>query len=256
MVTMEAGTMSNAAPIITIEKVDKWYGAMQVLTQCSSTVREGEVVVICGPSGSGKSTLLKCINGLERFQSGEISVQGERIGAYRTNLHRLRARVGMVFQSFELYPHLSILRNITLAPIKVAKRDRAEVEATAAALLRRVGLAGYEQKYPSQLSGGQQQRVAIVRALAMRPAVMLFDEPTSALDPEMTREVLDVMTDLAGDGMTMVIVTHEMGFARRVGHRVVFMEHGVIIEDTACQAFFDAPSSDRARAFVAQVLPH
>jgi glutamate/aspartate transport system ATP-binding protein len=254
MVAREAGKLT--VPVITIENVDKWYGATQVLSQCSTSINEGEVMVICGPSGSGKSTLLKCINGLERFQGGEISVQGERLGSSRTNLHRLRARVGMVFQSFELYPHLSILRNVTLAPIKVAKRDRAEVEATAIALLRRVGLAGYEHQHPSQLSGGQQQRVAIVRALAMNPAVMLFDEPTSALDPEMTKEVLDVMTDLAGDGMTMVIVTHEMGFARRVGHRVLFMEHGVIIEDTKCQTFFDSPSSERARAFVAQVLHH
>jgi ABC-type polar amino acid transport system ATPase subunit len=243
-------------PIIVIDRVDKWYGATQVLTQCSSTIREGEVVVICGPSGSGKSTLLRCINGLERFQAGTISVHGESIDPSRTKLHRLRARVGMVFQSFELYPHLSILDNVTLAPMKVLKRDRAAAEARAAALLHRVGLAGYERKYPSQLSGGQQQRVAIVRALAMDPTVMLFDEPTSALDPEMTNEVLDVMTDLAGDGMTMVVVTHEMGFARRVGHRVLFMEQGVIIEDSACPAFFDSPASDRAQAFISRILPH
>jgi glutamate/aspartate transport system ATP-binding protein len=253
---METGSMNTPDPVIVIEKVDKWYGAVQVLSQCSSSIRKGDVVVICGPSGSGKSTLLKCINGLELFQAGQITVQGERIGASKTNLHRLRARVGMVFQSFELYPHLSILRNITLAPIKVLKRDRAEAEACASALLLRVGLPGYEQKFPSQLSGGQQQRVAIVRALAMNPAVMLFDEPTSALDPEMTKEVLDVMSDLAGDGMTMVVVTHEMGFARRVGHRVLFMERGVIVDDTSCQAFFEGPCSDRAQAFVSQVMHH
>jgi glutamate/aspartate transport system ATP-binding protein len=244
------------AAVIVLDKVDKWYGTSQILTQCSSTIHEGEVVVICGPSGSGKSTLLKCINGLERFQSGTISVQGERIDAARANLQRLRVRVGMVFQSFELYPHLTILRNITLAPIKVLKRERAEAEASATALLKRVGLTGYEAKYPSQLSGGQQQRVAIVRALAMNPSVMLFDEPTSALDPEMTKEVLDVMTDLAGDGMTMVVVTHEMGFARRVGHRVLFMERGSVVEDTPCKDFFDNPQSDRARAFVSQILHH
>jgi len=243
-------------PVVIIDKVNKWYGPLQVLTQCSGSVREGEVVVICGPSGSGKSTLLKCINGLERFQSGTISVHGQRIDSSATKLHRLRARVGMVFQSFELYPHLTILRNITLAPIKVLKRDRAAAEESAVALLRRVGLAEYEEKYPSQLSGGQQQRVAIVRALAMSPSVMLFDEPTSALDPEMTKEVLDVMTDLASDGMTMVVVTHEMGFARRVGHRVIFMEHGRVVEDSPCKKFFDNPSSDRAKAFISQILHH
>lgn len=245
-----------SGPVIVIDKVDKWYGATQVLTQCSSAIHEGEVVVICGPSGSGKSTLLRCINGLERFQSGTISVHGERVDGARTKLHRLRERIGMVFQNFELYPHRTILDNVTLAPIKVLKRDRTSAEASALALLRRVGLAGYERKYPSQLSGGQQQRVAIVRALAMDPSVMLFDEPTSALDPEMTQEVLDVMTDLAREGMTMVVVTHEMGFARKVGDRVLFMEHGMIIESSPCATFFDRPASERAHAFISRILPH
>jgi glutamate/aspartate transport system ATP-binding protein len=242
--------------MIVIDNVDKWFGPVQVLSQCSTRIDAGEVVVVCGPSGSGKSTLIKCINGLENFQKGQISVYGEQLHARGTNLCQLRARVGMVFQSFELYPHLTNLQNITLAPMKVLRRGRREAEATANRLLERVGLGGHAQKYPHQMSGGQQQRVAIARALAMDPAVMLFDEPTSALDPEMVGEVLDVMVTLARDGMTMVVVTHEMGFARSVGSRVLFMDQGKIVEDRPCQEFFTDPRSERARAFLSKIVKH
>jgi len=242
--------------MIVIDNVDKWFGPVQVLSQCSTRIDAGEVVVVCGPSGSGKSTLIKCINGLEDFQNGQISVYGEQLHARGTNLCRLRARVGMVFQSFELYPHLTNLQNITLAPMKVLRRGRQEAEATANRLLERVGLSGHAQKYPHQMSGGQQQRVAIARALAMDPAVMLFDEPTSALDPEMVGEVLEVMVTLARDGMTMVVVTHEMGFARSVGSRVLFMDQGKIVEDRPCQEFFTDPRSERARSFLSKIVKH
>jgi glutamate/aspartate transport system ATP-binding protein len=243
-------------PMITISHVDKHYGSFQVLTDCTTHVDQGEVVVICGPSGSGKSTLIKCVNGLEPFQKGEIHVNGVSVGDPATNLPRLRAHVGMVFQNFELFPHMTILENLTIAQIKVLGRERAEAEQRAADLLYRVGLRIYSMKYPGQLSGGQQQRVAIARALAMDPICMLFDEPTSALDPEMINEVLDVMTELAQEGMTMMCVTHEMGFARRVAHRVVFMDQGRIVEDEKKDVFFDAPRSERARQFLAKILHH
>ena len=242
--------------MIVIDKVDKWYGPVQVLTQCSTRIETGDVVVVCGPSGSGKSTLIKCINGLESFQGGRISVDGQQLQARGTDLCKLRARVGMVFQSFELYPHLTNLQNITLAPMKVLKRSRPEAEAAAHRLLERVGLDGHAAKYPHQLSGGQQQRVAIARSLAMDPSVMLFDEPTSALDPEMVNEVLEVMVALAKEGMTMVVVSHEMGFARSVGSRVIFMDRGAIVEDRACQDFFTNPHSERAQLFLSKIVKH
>jgi glutamate/aspartate transport system ATP-binding protein len=229
---------------------------VQVLSQCSTSIQEGEVVVICGPSGSGKSTLIKCINGLERFQTGEIIFKGERLHDRTTNLSKLRSRAGMVFQNFGLYPHLTILRNITLAPIKVLKQPREQAETTAHELLQRVGLSDHAHKYPAQLSGGQQQRAAIARALAMKPLVMLFDEPTSALDPEMINEVLDVMVGLAKDGMTMIVVTHEMGFAQSVGSRVLFMDKGAIVEDCSCGEFFSSPRTDRAKVFLSKILRH
>lgn len=242
--------------MIVIDKVDKWYGPLQVLTQCSTRVEAGEVVVVCGPSGSGKSTLIKCVNGLEPFQGGQISVNGQQLHAPKTNLCKLRAHVGMVFQSFELYPHLTNLQNITLAPMKVLKRSRQEAEATANRLLERVGLAAHGKKYPHQLSGGQQQRVAIARSLAMDPTVMLFDEPTSALDPEMVNEVLEVMIALAKEGMTMVVVTHEMGFARSVGSRVIFMDQGMIVEDRPSHDFFTSPNTERAQLFLSKIVKH
>jgi glutamate/aspartate transport system ATP-binding protein len=242
--------------MIEISNVDKWYGAQQVLSNCTTRIAEGDVAVVCGPSGSGKSTLIKCINGLESFQGGEIVVDGQRLGGRGTNLSRLRSRVGMVFQNFELYPHLTILQNVTLAPLKVLKTSRREADETARRLLDRVGLAPHERKYPAQLSGGQQQRAAIARALAMKPMAMLFDEPTSALDPEMINEVLDVMVSLAREGMTMVVVTHEMGFAQSVGNRVIFMDGGKIVEDRPCQDFFKHPNSDRASAFLSKILKH
>lgn len=243
-------------PVIDIHGVDKWYGTLQVLKSCTTNVRRGEVVVVCGPSGSGKSTLIKCVNGLESFQAGRIAVEDVLVGARGTNLTRLRARIGMVFQHFELYPHLTVLRNITLAPMKVLGRARAEADAKATALLERVGLADKAERYPGELSGGQQQRVAIARALAMDPAAMLFDEPTSALDPEMVSEVLDVMGELARDGMTMMVVTHEMGFARRVADRVVFMDAGAILEDAPTADFFAAARTERARTFLSKILHH
>jgi ABC-type polar amino acid transport system ATPase subunit len=242
--------------MIEINDVSKSYGSFRVLKNCSARIADGEVVVICGPSGSGKSTLIKTVNGLETIDSGEINVSGFRLAPDVTNMAALRRSVGMVFQSFELFPHLTVLSNVTIAQIKVLKRSRAASEEKARMLLARVGLSGHIAKYPAQLSGGQQQRVAIARALALDPKVMLFDEPTSALDPEMVNEVLDVMTGLARQGMTMVCVTHEMGFARSVANRVLFMDDGEIVETADAAKFFDDPQSERAKAFLAKILRH
>ena len=242
--------------MITIDNVSKAYGSTPVLKACSTKVAKGEVVVVCGPSGSGKSTLIKCVNGLEPFQHGSITVDGISVGDPKTDLPRLRARVGMVFQHFELFPHMSVRQNLVLAQIKVLGRDAVEAAARATKLLERVGLVAHADKFPGQLSGGQQQRVAIARALAMDPVCMLFDEPTSALDPEMIGEVLDVMVELAKEGMTMMVVTHEMGFARQVAHRVIFMDHGEIVEDAPAAQFFAAPASERAQGFLARILHH
>ena len=244
-------------PMIEISHVDKWYGpSFQALKDCTTGVAKGEVVVVCGPSGSGKSTLIKCVNALEPFQKGTITVDGISVGDPRTNLPKLRARVGMVFQHFELFPHLRIIENLCLAQEKVLGRPHAEALAKGSKLLDRVGLKIQAQKYPAELSGGQQQRVAIARALAMDPIAMLFDEPTSALDPEMISEVLDVMVDLAKDGMTMMVVTHEMGFARKVANRVIFMDQGEIVEDALKEDFFGQPRSDRAQKFLSKILSH
>ncbi len=240
--------------MIELKNVSKWYGTFQVLTDCSTHVDKGDVVVVCGPSGSGKSTLIKTVNGLEPFQQGEVRVDGVSVGDPKTRLSLLRARIGMVFQNFELFPHLSIRENLTLAQLKVLGRSNEEANAKGLKYLDRVGLLAQQDKYPSQLSGGQQQRVAIARALAMDPIAMLFDEPTSALDPEMINEVLDVMVGLAQEGMTMMVVTHEMGFARKVADRIIFMDHGKIIEDSPTEAFFSAPSSERARDFLAKII--
>ncbi|MBN8945479.1 MAG: amino acid ABC transporter ATP-binding protein [Rhizobiales bacterium] len=234
----------------------KSYGAIEILRGCDLTIERGEVVVICGPSGSGKSTLIKCINGLEPFNGGAVTVDGLDIGARRADLTALRARIGMVFQHFELYPHLSVMENICLAPMRVLKRPRDQAEAKAETLLARVGLPDKAKAYPAELSGGQQHRIAIARALAMDPVAMLFDEPTSALDPEMIGEVLGVMQELAQDGMTMAVVTHEMGFARRAADRVVFMDQGVIVEVAPTEAFFATPKSERARLFLSRILSH
>jgi glutamate/aspartate transport system ATP-binding protein len=242
--------------MIEIEHLSKWYGDFRVLTDCTTAVAKGEVVVVCGPSGSGKSTLIKCVNGLEPFEEGRIVVETISVGDRRTNLPKLRARIGMVFQNFELYPHMSVTENICLAQIKVLKRGKAEAVERARALLDRVGLIDHADKYPGNLSGGQQQRVAIARALAMDPIAMLLDEPTSALDPEMINEVLDVMVGLAEEGMTMIVVTHEMGFARKVADRIVFMDEGRIVEDAPTDEFFAAPRSDRARLFLSKILQH
>ncbi|MEZ5864052.1 MAG: amino acid ABC transporter ATP-binding protein [Geminicoccaceae bacterium] len=242
--------------MIRIEDVSKWYGTFQVLKDCSTSVVRGEVVVICGPSGSGKSTLIKCVNGLEPFDKGSIEVAGMRLENPRTDQTKLRTRIGMVFQNFELFPHLTIMGNLTLAQRKAIGRPRAAAEEKGRMLLERVGLADQAMKYPGQLSGGQQQRVAIARALAMDPLAMLFDEPTSALDPEMIHEVLDVMVELADEGMTMVCVTHEMGFARKVAHRVVFMDQGEIVEDCPKDAFFNDTRTPRAQQFLARILAH
>ena len=239
-----------------MKNVSKWYGATRVLDDCSLAIKRGEVVVICGPSGSGKSTLIKCVNGLEPFAKGVITVDGVSVGDRSTNLPKLRSRIGMVFQSFELFPHMTAAENIVLSQQKVLGRGRAEAEAKATELLARMGLSEHAAKYPAQLSGGQQQRVAIARALAMDPIAMLFDEPTSALDPEMITEVLDVMVKLAESGMTMAVVTHEMGFARKVAHRVVFMDQGAIVEDTTKDAFFSTPRSERAQQFLSKILAH
>jgi glutamate/aspartate transport system ATP-binding protein len=240
--------------MIELDNVSKWYGAFQVLSECTTRVERGDVVVVCGPSGSGKSTLIKTVNGLEPIQQGEIRVDGVSVGDPKTDLSRLRSRIGMVFQNFELFPHLSVRRNLTLAQVKVLKRSEDEANERGLKYLDRVGLLAHQDKYPSQLSGGQQQRVAIARALAMDPVAMLFDEPTSALDPEMINEVLDVMVGLAQEGMTMMVVTHEMGFARKVADRIVFMDHGRIVEDTPKDQFFSAPTSERAREFLARII--
>jgi glutamate/aspartate transport system ATP-binding protein len=242
--------------MITIREVSKWYGAVQVLRGCSTEVAKGEVVVVCGPSGSGKSTLIKCVNGLEPFQQGRITVDGVSVGDAKTNLPKLRARIGMVFQHFELFPHLTVMRNLSLAQVKVLGRSEDEALDKGMHLLERVGLTEHAHRYPGELSGGQQQRVAIARALAMDPIAMLFDEPTSALDPEMIQEVLDVMIALAEDGMTMMVVTHEMGFARRVARRVVFMDKGEIVEDAPTADFFGKPHTERAQAFLSKILQH
>ena len=236
--------------------VDKWFGPLHVLADVNLAVAGGEVIVVCGPSGSGKSTLIRCVNRLEPIQKGEIRVHGKSIPAPDVNLSRLRAEVGMVFQSFNLFPHMTVLQNIMLAPIRVKGLSTAEAEKIARVLLERVRIPDKADKYPANLSGGQQQRVAIARALAMQPKIMLFDEPTSALDPEMINEVLEVMTDLAREGMTMMVVTHEMGFARRVAHRVVFMDAGQIVEVQPPQEFFAAPRSERAQDFLSKILSH
>jgi ABC-type polar amino acid transport system ATPase subunit len=242
--------------MIEINNVSKFYGAFQVLKDCNASIARGEVVVICGPSGSGKSTFIKTVNGLETIDSGEIVVGNFRLAPGVSNLATLRRTVGMVFQNFELFPHLSVLSNVMIAQTKVLRRPKAEAEEKACALLARVGLSAHLSKHPAQLSGGQQQRVAIARALALDPEVMLFDEPTSALDPEMVNEVLDVMTSLARQGMTMVCVTHEMGFARNVANRVFFMDGGEIVETADAATFFDDPKSERAKAFLAKILKH
>jgi len=240
--------------MITMENVSKWYGSFQVLTDCTTQVAKGDVVVVCGPSGSGKSTLIKTVNGLEPFQQGRITVDGISVGDPKTNLPRLRSRIGMVFQNFELFPHLSIRENLTLGQIRVLGRSEEEASERGLKYLDRVGLIAQKDKFPGQLSGGQQQRVAIARALSMDPIAMLFDEPTSALDPEMINEVLDVMVGLAQDGMTMMVVTHEMGFARKVANRVIFMDQGLIVEDCTKDEFFGTPRSDRARDFLAKII--
>ena len=242
--------------MIEFKDVSKWYGTFQVLTDCSTSIDRGQVVVVCGPSGSGKSTLIKCANGLEPFQKGEVFVDGTSVGAKTTDLPKLRSRIGMVFQHFELFPHLSITENLTLGQVRVLGRSKDEAAAKGMKLLDRVGLTEQAGKYPGQLSGGQQQRVAIARALAMDPIAMLFDEPTSALDPEMVGEVLDVMVALAQDGMTMMVVTHEMGFARKVSDRVIFMDHGRIVEDTTKDEFFGTPRGPRAQEFLSKILTH
>ena len=240
--------------MITLKNVSKWYGHFQVLTDCSTEVKKGEVVVVCGPSGSGKSTLIKTVNGLEPVQQGEILVNGTKVNDKKTDLAKLRSHVGMVFQHFELFPHLSIIENLTLAQVKVLKRDKAAARDKGLKLLERVGLSAHANKFPAQLSGGQQQRVAIARALAMEPELMLFDEPTSALDPELVGEVLAVMRDLARSGMTMMVVTHEIGFAREVADTVVFMDEGVIVEQGTPEQVLGDPQHERTRSFLAHVL--
>jgi len=244
--------------MIDIRNVSKWYGSFQVLTDCTTTINKGEVVVVCGPSGSGKSTLIKTVNALEPFQKGDIVVDGVSLADPKTDLPKLRARVGMVFQHFELFPHLSVTDNLTLAQVRVLKRAPDEANVRGLKMLERVGLLVHKDKFPAQLSGGQQQRVAIARALSMDPIVMLFDEPTSALDPEMVGEVLDVMVQLANEGMTMMCVTHEMGFARKVSSRVIFMDQGRIVEDCTRDGFFGNPEqrTPRAREFLSKILAH
>jgi glutamate/aspartate transport system ATP-binding protein len=242
--------------MIEFKKVSKWYGSFQVLKDCSTYVDKGQVVVVCGPSGSGKSTLIKCVNGLEPFQEGDVIVNSESVGRAGANLNRLRAKIGMVFQHFELFPHMSVIQNLNLAQTKVLGRSREEATEKSTALLKRVGLQAHAQKFPGQLSGGQQQRVAIARGLAMDPIAMLFDEPTSALDPEMINEVLDVMVELAHEGMTMMVVSHEMGFARKVAHRFIFMDQGEIVEDASKDEFFGSPRSERAQVFLSKILHH
>ena len=242
--------------MIRFRGVNKWFGPLHVLNDVDLSVRVGEVLVVCGPSGSGKSTLIRCINKLEPIQKGEIVVDGMALSDPATDITKLRAEVGMVFQQFNLYPHMTVLQNITLAPVKVRKQSREEAERIARALLVKVGIPEKAAHYPAQLSGGQQQRVAIARALAMQPKIMLFDEPTSALDPEMINEVLDVMVNLAKEGMTMIVVTHEMGFARKVSHRIIFMDEGRIVEEGDPQAFFASPKEERTRTFLSKILVH
>nr|WP_241391548.1 amino acid ABC transporter ATP-binding protein [Serratia proteamaculans] len=238
------------------DNLSKYYGQFPVLKNCSLKISKGEVVVTCGPSGSGKSTLIKCINALEPFQQGEINVDGVLLSDKKTHLPALRQKVGMVFQSFELFPHLTVNDNLIVPQMRILKRNRKEAARKASELLQRVGLGKHRHKYLAQLSGGQQQRVAIARALSMNPKVMLFDEPTSALDPEMVSEVLDVMTELAAEGMTMCCVTHELGFARKISDRIVFMDAGKIIEDTVAESFFTSPGSQRAKDFIKQIIHH
>jgi general L-amino acid transport system ATP-binding protein len=243
-------------PMIEMRGVGKWFGAFQVLKDIELGVAQGEKIVLCGPSGSGKSTLVRLVNGLEPYQAGRVTVDGIELGDDPRAIEAVRLEVGMVFQSFNLFPHLTALENLTLAPIWVRRMPKKEAEAQALQLLERVRIAEQAHKYPAQLSGGQQQRVAIARALAMKPKIMLFDEPTSALDPEMIKEVLDVMVELAREGMTMVVVTHEMGFARTVADRVCFMDRGEIVETGAPREFFEAPKTERARLFLSQILGH
>jgi polar amino acid transport system ATP-binding protein len=247
---------STTDPIIRYERVNKWFGKLHVLRDVDLDVLRGEVLVVCGPSGSGKSTLIRCVNRLEPIQGGRLTVDGRDVQGADVDLPRLRADIGMVFQQFNLYPHMTVLENVTLAPIRVRGRARAEAERIAMDLLAKVDIPGKAGAYPAQLSGGQQQRVAIARALAMQPKIMLFDEPTSALDPEMINEVLDVMVALAREGMTMLVVTHEMGFARKVAHRVIFMDEGRIVEQGAPKSFFDAPKHERTRHFLSKILAH
>ena len=247
---------ASAEIVIKMTDVSKWYGDFQVLTDCTAHVHKGDVVVVCGPSGSGKSTLIKTVNGLEPFQKGDIMVNGISVGAAKTNLPKLRSSVGMVFQHFELFPHLTIIDNLTVAQIKVLGRKEDEAKKKGMAYLDRVGLSAQAPKYPAELSGGQQQRVAIARALAMDPVAMLFDEPTSALDPEMIQEVLDVMVELTRDGMTMMCVTHEMGFASQVANRIIFMDEGHIVENCSEDEFFEGAKSERAQLFLSKILSH
>ena len=251
-----AHDLSNAPSVITLTGVNKWYGQFHVLADINLDVKEGEKIVICGPSGSGKSTLIRCINRLEEHQAGDIVVDGVTLSNDVKNIEAIRREVGMVFQSFNLFPHLTILDNLTLAPIWVKKTPKKEAEEIAMSLLKRVRIPEQALKYPGQLSGGQQQRVAIARALCMRPKIMLFDEPTSALDPEMVKEVLDVMIELAGEGMTMLVVTHEMGFARAVADRVIFMDRGEIVEQNEPETFFANPRNERTKLFLGQILHH
>ena len=241
-------------PMIEFKDVHKWYGDFHVLKGIEESVEQGEVLVICGPSGSGKSTLIRCVNRLEEYQRGTILFDGKDIHDRSMDVNQLRSEIGIVFQQFNLYPHLTVLKNVSLAPVKVRRMDKVEADRLALDLLERVGIHDQAHKYPAELSGGQQQRVAIARALAMRPKVMLFDEPTSALDPEMINEVLNVMKDLARDGMTMLCVTHEMGFAREVADRIIFMDGGEIIEEGPPQEFFKNPKHERTRAFLREIL--
>jgi polar amino acid transport system ATP-binding protein len=253
---VSAASPRSAEPMIQMRKVDKWYGSFQALKNIDLTVTQGEKIVLCGPSGSGKSTLIRCINHLEGVQAGEIIVSGHRLSDSQSAVDAVRRVVGMVFQQFNLFPHMTVLENCTLAPMRIRKLSRAEAEKTARKYLERVRIGDQANKYPAQLSGGQQQRVAIARALCMEPKAMLFDEPTSALDPEMVKEVLDTMVSLARDGMTMICVTHEMGFARQVADRVIFMADGEIVEENDPETFFRSPRHKRTRAFLGEILAH
>ena len=253
---LQSASRHDLTTVVEFQHVHKWYGALHVLKEINLKIEKGEVIVVCGPSGSGKSTLIRCINRLESIQSGEIWVDGKRLSDAGLDLGALRAEIGFVFQQFNLYPHLKVIENITLAPVKVRNRSRGEAERLAMELLERVGIPDKADAYPARLSGGQQQRVAIARALAMQPKIMLFDEPTSALDPEMINEVLEVMSDLAKEGMTMVVVTHEMGFARRVAHRLLFMDEGQVVEEGSPDSFFTAPKSERTKQFLSKILSH